>query len=728
VTVQLSTPLTRALGPKTAKVMGDKLGLHTVGDLLHHYPRKYFVHGALTPLRDLVEHEHVTVLAEVRSSKLRTTRGGKLMGTVVVGDPSGATLDLAFFGPVAKWQCARLQPGGQHLFAGRVTTFNGRRQLAHPQVFSEDDELALRRAGAIVSIYPAAEGIDTMAISRAVDVVLPGADLDDDPLPLALRLEHHLMSLREALEAIHRPRTLDDVPLAEDRLRWDESFVLQVVLAGRRREARSHEGTARPGRPGGLLDLFDASLPWVLTTGQHEIGKVIHDELARTQPMHRLLQGEVGSGKTVVALRAMLTVIDSGGQAALLAPTEVLAQQHARSLRDLLGPLAQAGELGSPDEATRVALLTGSLGAAQRRAALAQVASGEAGIVVGTHALLSEGVDFHDVGLVVVDEQHRFGVEQRDALRAKGTAPHVLVMTATPIPRTVAMTTYGDLEVSTLRELPAGRSPIRTRVIRLRGPYFGAVWDGVREQVEHGRQAYVVCGRIGDEPMGKRSGDEDAAPKPVKAKAGREEDKEPPLSVLEAYDLLSNGPLAGLRLEVLHGRLPADVKDEVMGRFNRGETQVLVATTVIEVGVDVPNATVMVVMDADRFGISQLHQLRGRIGRGGHAGTCVLVTDADPETPAATRLQAVASTLDGFELSQLDLEVRREGDVLGADQSGGRSSLRFLKLADLDIITTSREWATRIVEEDPDLAEHPALRLAVEAILDEQRAAFIEKA
>jgi ATP-dependent DNA helicase RecG len=709
--VKLSTPLARALGGKTATVLEDKLGLRTVGDLLHHYPRRYVTYGALTPLAELVEGEHVTVLAEVQTSSVVTTRNGKQLGKVKIRDASGATLELAFFGKVASWQVKRLQPGGQHLFAGRVSTFNGKRQLAHPQVFLGGDEDALARAGAVIAIYPAAEGIDTIAISKAVDIVLPAAELDDEPLPADLRQEHGLLGLREALQTIHRPARLDDVPAAKDRLRWDESFVLQVVLARRRREQRAQGGTARPGRPGCLLDAFDATLPWPLTNGQREVGEVLAQELAGSQPMHRLLQGEVGSGKTVVALRAMLTVIDSGGQAALLAPTEVLAQQHARSLRDLLGPLARAGELDGPEQATRVALLTGSLGAAARRTALAEAASGDAGIVVGTHALLSEGVEFRDLGLVVVDEQHRFGVEQRDALRAKGASPHVLVMTATPIPRTVAMTTYGDLEVSTLRELPAGRSPIRTTVVRRQGPYFEAVWTGLREKVEAGRQAFVVCGRIGDEP----------SPKP-------KDDEKPMLSVLEMAEGLANGPLGGLRLEVLHGRLPSDIKEEVMSRFTSGQTQVLVATTVIEVGVDVPNATVMVVMDADRFGISQLHQLRGRIGRGEHAGNCLLITDAFPDSPAYVRLQAVASTTDGFELSQLDLEVRREGDVLGADQSGGRSSLRFLTLGDLDVITASRAYATALVEDDPDLARHPALRQEVDAILDEERAAFIEKA
>jgi ATP-dependent DNA helicase RecG len=708
--MRLDTPLVRALGDKTAKVLADKLALFTVGDLLHHYPRRYFVRGALTKLNELEVGEHVTVLAQVRSSEVHRSRNGKPLGKVVVTDGTG-TLELTFFGKVATYHCNRLKPGSQHLFAGTVSVFNKRRQLTHPEVFLDTDEDALAKAGQILPIYPAANGIDTMAITKAIDVVLPGAALHDDPLPLVLRLEHGLMGLREALETVHHPHDVKDVQVAAERLRWDESLVLQVVLARRRAEVRLQGGTARRTVTGGLLDAFDASLPFVLTDGQFEVGRVISDELAVTQPMHRLLQGEVGSGKTVVALRAMLTVIDSGGQAALLAPTEVLAQQHARSLAALLGPLARAGQLGSPDKATRVALLTGSLGAAARRKALEEAVSGEAGIVVGTHALLSEGVEFRDLGLVVIDEQHRFGVEQRDALRAKGTAPHVLVMTATPIPRTVAMTTYGDLEVSTLRELPAGRSPITTRVVGLGSQQFGMAWDLVRKEVSDGRQAFVVCPRIGDEEI-----------------AGLDPDKRPAMAVLDVVDRLATGPLKGLRVEALHGRMSTDAKDDVMGRFALGELEVLVATTVIEVGVDVPNATVMVVMDADRFGISQLHQLRGRIGRGGHPGTCVLVTDLDRDSLPAQRLFAVAGTLDGFQLSQLDLQVRREGDVLGADQSGGRTSLRFLRLADLHVIERSREVAVEIVEQDPRLDEHPALKQAVDAILDEERQAFIERA
>jgi ATP-dependent DNA helicase RecG len=472
-------------------------------------------------------------------------------------------------------------------------------------------------------------------------------------------------------------------------------------------------------KAGGLLDAFDASMPFTLTAGQQEIGGLLTSELAEPHPMHRLLQGEVGSGKTLVALRAMLAVIDAGGQAALLAPTEVLAQQHDRSIRELLGPLALAGQLGGADTATRVALLTGSQGAGARRTALAEAASGEAGIVVGTHALLSEGVEFADLGLVVVDEQHRFGVEQRDALRAKGgSPPHVLVMTATPIPRTVAMTVYGDLEVSTLRELPKGRSPIKTALVPVaeKPQWLETAWARVREQVAEGRQAFVVCPRIGES-----ASDDDAS--------AEDEDKRPAVAVLDLHPMLVDGPLAGLRVEALHGRMHPDAKDDVMRRFAAGAIDVLVATTVIEVGVDVPNATVMVVMDADRFGVSQLHQLRGRVGRGEHAALCLLVSEAELGTPARERLDAVASTTDGFALSRVDLEQRREGDVLGVSQSGRRSSLRLLQLLrDEDVISEARDVAMQLVSGDPELSGHPALAQAVRDLVDEERAEYLEKA
>jgi ATP-dependent DNA helicase RecG len=427
---------------------------------------------------------------------------------------------------------------------------------------------------------------------------------------------------------------------------------------------------------------------------------------------------------TMVALRAMLAVVDAGGQAAMLAPTEVLAQQHHRSIVEMMGELAEGGMLGGAEDATKVVLLTGSMGAAARRQALLDLVTGEAGIVIGTHALIEDKVQFHDLGLVVVDEQHRFGVEQRDALRGKGKQPpHLLVMTATPIPRTVAMTVFGDLETSVLDQLPAGRSPIASHVVPAADkPHFlTRAWERVREEVANGHQAYVVCPRIGDE--------EDDPRKSGKKKSPEDEaEKRPPLAVLDVADQLAKGPLQGLQVEVLHGRMPPDDKDAVMRRFAAGDTDVLVATTVIEVGVNVPNATVMVIMDADRFGVSQLHQLRGRVGRGSAPGLCLLVTEMPEAAAARQRLNAVASTLDGFELSRIDLEQRREGDVLGQAQSGARSSLRVLAvIEDEEVIAEARQEATAVVTADPDLTRLPALRTALDALLDEEREQYLDK-
>jgi ATP-dependent DNA helicase RecG len=479
----------------------------------------------------------------------------------------------------------------------------------------------------------------------------------------------------------------------------------------------------RPPRDDGLLAAFDATLPYELTDGQRRVGAEIAGDLARPHPMHRLLQGEVGSGKTLCALRAMLQVVDAGGQAAILAPTEVLAAQHHRSLSALLGPYARAGELDGAPDGTRIALVTGSLGAAARRSAAAEVASGAAGIVVGTHALLYDGVDFADLGLIVVDEQHRFGVEQRDALRAKADQPpHVLVMTATPIPRTVAMTVYGDLEISTLNQLPRGRSPIASHVVPAaeKPAFLDRAWRRLREEVGKGHQAYVVCPRIGDTAA------EESDPGDAGAPAA--EGRRPPLAVLDVAPLLADGPLTGLRIGILHGRLPAEEKDAVMRTFAAGDLDVLVATTVIEVGVDVPNATMMVIMDADRFGVSQLHQLRGRVGRGSAPGLCLLVSEAMAGTPARERLDAVASTQDGFRLAELDLEQRREGDVLGASQSGRRSHLRLLSLLrDTTLIREARVAATALIDDDPELDKHPELAAAVARLVDDERAEYLEK-
>jgi ATP-dependent DNA helicase RecG len=617
------------------------------------------------------------------------------------------------------------------MFAGTVGAYRGEKQFAHPDMHlldGADDDTDWARA--LVPIYPASKDVSSWVIQKSVKLLLDASgglgDLVEDPLPEEMRRRHGLPWLAAALLDIHRPTTVEDVDRARHRLKWDEALILQLTLAGRRRAAALEPGIARPRHPGGLLDAVDAALPFELTAGQREVGEELAAELDRDQPMHRLLQGEVGSGKTVVALRAMAQVVDAGGQAALLAPTEVLASQHARGIRQLLGPLGRAGELDGDPSGTRVTLLTGSLKAAAKREARADVAEGRAGIVIGTHALLQEGVDFADLGLVVVDEQHRFGVEQRDALRAKGNRPpHVLVMTATPIPRTVAMTVYGDLETSTLRQLPSGRGGVSSSVVpRYEKPaWMDRAWQRLREEVAAGRQAYVVCPRIGDE-----GGPEDEPEDADGAPAGTD-DRRPPLAVLEVAELLRNGPLAGLRLDVLHGRLGADEKEARMRAFAAGEIDVLVATTVVEVGVDVPNATVMVVMDADRFGVSQLHQLRGRVARGKHAGLCLLVTDVPLQSSTGQRLAAVAATSDGFELARLDLETRREGDVLGAAQSGTRSGIRMLSLLeDEELIATARSEATALLATERGLADHSGLAAEVAALATDERAEWLEKA
>ncbi|WP_326700076.1 ATP-dependent DNA helicase RecG [Streptomyces sp. NBC_01754] len=744
-------PLKKLLGGPTAKVMAEHLDLHTVGDLLHHYPRRYEERGRLTALTDLPLEEHVTVVAQVADARVMTFNGGRGRRLEVTLTDGSGRLQLVFFGHGVHKPHKELLPGRRAMFAGKVSVFNRKLQLAHPtyqllDVQAEDEatEAVDAFAGQLLPIYPACKQLDSWRIAKAVDTVLPSAQEAVDPLPPSLREGRGFLPLPEALLKIHRPHTKADIAAARERLRWDEAFVLQVALARRRHADTQLPAAARRPVPGGLLDAFDAVLPFTLTEGQRQVTGEIFGDLATEHPMHRLLQGEVGSGKTLVALRAMLRVVDAGGQAAMLAPTEVLAQQHHRSITEMMGELAEnwglwreapldegrrSGDgraLGGSDRGTKVVLLTGSMGTAARRRALLDLVTGEAGIVIGTHALIEDKVKFHDLGLVVVDEQHRFGVEQRDALRSKGKQPpHLLVMTATPIPRTVAMTVFGDLETSVLDQLPAGRSPIASHVVPAKDkPHFlDRAWERVREEAEGGHQAYVVCPRIGDDA------DESAEKKGKKRDAPADDaEKRPPLAVLDIAEQLSKGPLAGLRTEVLHGRMPPDDKDDVMRRFAAGEVDVLVATTVIEVGVNVPNATAMVIMDADRFGVSQLHQLRGRVGRGSAPGLCLLVSEAHEASPARARLSAVAATLDGFELSRIDLEQRREGDVLGQAQSGVRSSLRVLSVIDdEEVIAAAREEAVRVVAADPDLEHLPELRTALDALLDKDREEYLDK-
>jgi ATP-dependent DNA helicase RecG len=747
----LGEPLTRVLGPRTGKPLEAVFGLRTVGDLLRHYPRRYYTRGELTDLSALRDGDHVTVFARVVSAAdhpLPWQPGQpRRSRTEVVVTDDRAKLVLTFFfrGQRRPGYLRQLVPGMVGMFAGTVSRFRSRLQLVHPEYqmlpgappnADLTAELAAEYATELIPVYPASAKFASWRIAQAVQTLLDTLDVGEDPLPAELRDRDGLYGRAEAIRAIHRPLDLADRDRAAKRLKWDEAFLLQAALAQRRLAAAALPAMPRPRVEGGIAEEFDAGLPFTLTAGQVAVGQTISGDLACAYPMHRLLQGEVGSGKTVIAIRAMLQVVDAGGQAALLAPTEVLAQQHYRSVTDMLGPLARQGMLGAAEHATGVALLTGSVGSAARRAALADVFTGDAGIVIGTHALLEEQVQFADLGLVVIDEQHRFGVEQRDALRAKAAdnRPHVLVMTATPIPRTVAMTVYGDLETSTLTELPAGRQAIATHVVPAadKPHYLERAWERVREEVGRGRQAYVVCPRIGDGPDADEAGYPDPGDFggvdmtggiPRGVVLGRRQ----PLSVLDVAATLDAGPLAGLRLGLLHGRLHPEEKDRVMREFSGGDTDVLVATTVIEVGVDVSNATVMVVMDAERFGVSQLHQLRGRVGRGTAPGLCLLVTEAPPGSPARERLDAVAATLDGFALSRLDLEQRREGDVLGAAQAGRRSSLKLLRLlADEDLIGQARAEATAVVSADPDLAGQPGLRAAINDLLGVQ-ADYLDK-
>jgi ATP-dependent DNA helicase RecG len=743
----LDTRLPDVVG-RTANSLEKAFGMRTVADLLRHYPRRMAERGELTDLSQLRLDEDVTVLAEVRSSKIVHSRDGKPRVEVVVSDGSG-TLQLVFFGQRQRYLEKRLAPGVRGLFAGRVGQFKRTRQLAHPDFLllgeagGDDGGSPIEAyAGALVPVYPATKDLRSWTIGRCVEQALSMLDPVPDPLPATMRAEHRLLDLDTALRAIHRPESLPNWHAARHRLKWDEALGVQLLLAQRRAAAAANPAAPRPPKPGGILAAFDGRLPFVLTDGQRRVGAVIAAELAEPHPMHRLLQGEVGSGKTVVALRAMLQVVDAGGQAALLAPTEVLAGQHAGTVQTLLGPLAQAGQLfGVPDEsrsdsvgyelfgvqtATRVAVLTGSQPAAARKAALLDAASGAAGIVIGTHALIQDKVNFADLGLVVVDEQHRFGVEQRDALRGKAASPpHLLVMTATPIPRTVAMTVFGDLETSTLAELPAGRASTTTTVVPTseHPQWVERVWQRIREEVAAGHQAYVVCPRIGD---GETEADALQTPDAEGEDASL---RRPPLAVVDVLAMLADGPLHGLRLAPLHGRLPAEERDRTMREFTAGRVDVLVATTVVEVGVDVANATVMAVLDADRFGVSQLHQLRGRIGRGAAPGLCLLVTDVPPGTASRERLDAVAATTDGFELARLDVEQRREGDILGAAQSGRRSQLRLLSLLrDEDLIVAARAEAGALVAADPALAQHPLLAAQLAELAADERAEFLEKA
>ena len=684
-----TTALDRVLGEKTAKSFAKNLGLVTVADLLQHYPRRYSNRGELTPIANLPIGESLSIVAEVVDARERRTKGRvSHILEVRITDGSGF-LSLTFFNQA--WRQKDLKPGVRGLFAGKIGEYQGKLQLAHPdyELFPEEVSEFDAKAWADqpIPIYPASANVTTWMIQRALGIILDTLEEIPDEVSAELQKKHKLLSINDALEKIHRPNTKSEIASAKKTLVYREAFLLQANLIQRRLDNEQAPATARTSKSCGYLERFDSALPFTLTDGQIEVGSEITSDIAKTYPMNRLLQGEVGSGKTLVALRAMLAVADSDGQSALLAPTEVLASQHFRSIEKSLGE-ELSKEVG-------LTLLTGQLPTDARKKAMLQVVSGKARIVIGTHALFSEKVEFYDLGLVVIDEQHRFGVEQREKLRLKGKlSPHVLTMTATPIPRTLAVTVFGDMSVSSLTELPAGRKEIDSHVVRAGdSALVSRVWSRVAEEIAKGHQAFVVCPKI-DETEKELSG----------------------ASVEKTVaQLRKNAALNGVRIQELHGRMDADQKSQIMQAFSAKEIDLLVSTTVIEVGVDVPNATTMVILDADNFGISQLHQLRGRVGRGSAKGLCLLLTAAEDDSIALQRIEAVAAESDGFKLSEIDLELRREGDVLGASQSGGRSSLRLLRvIQDSELIQKVRIELEELFEADPLLANHPTLRLAID--------------
>lgn len=752
----LGDRLDHVLGVKAAEPLLDAFDMHTVEDLLRHYPLRYATQGQPLSEEDPEEGQHITVMGRVTKTDLRPmkNRRGSLL-KVNLDTGSTRPIEVTFFNGDKVRHLVK--EGVRAMMSGTVHWWQPTRwNLSHPDYLilpEKGDGLesltSVRGGGALrglaqsakgaggvdvsflerefIPVYPATAKVQSWDLLRCVRQVLDQLDPVDDPLPEDLRAEHALIPVSDALRLIHLPDSKSDIEEARGRLRFDEALALQLVLAERRHQAEGRKAKPCPTRTDGIAAEFDKRLPFELTEGQNAVIAEISADLSRKHPMHRLLQGEVGSGKTIVALNAMLQVVDNGQQCALLAPTEVLASQHYRSLKNMLGDLGNAGELGAEDNATKLVLVTGSMSTGQKRAALLDAVTGDAGILIGTHALIQDNVEFFDLGMVVVDEQHRFGVEQRDALRAKakaGFSPHLLVMTATPIPRTIAMTTLGDLETSTLTQLPRGRSPITSKVVpaKMKPAWVDRAWERIHEEVKAGRQAYVVCSRIGDE-------DEKAKAK-GKGKAKDDVEKEGPTthSAVDIYEMLRTGALSDLRIGLLHGRLPTDEKDRVMRAFNDAEIDVLVCTTVVEVGVDVPNATVMAILDADRFGVSQLHQLRGRVGRGKHAGLCLLITESGPVGTAMARLEAVAGTTDGFELAVLDLRQRREGDVLGSAQSGIARSLRLLSLLDdLEVITAAQQLAREIVESDPGLKQHQGLASMMRAAVDGERLEYLAK-
>lgn len=722
LTSLLDAGLASVVGNSSASQLEKAFGYRSVGQFLAHFPRRYVEVGELTPIAELPYDEHVTIVARVVNTSQRKmhSRRGFIFEVTVSDelDASGQELRMTFFnGYQARNE---LQHDTVAMFSGKVSWYQDHLQLSQPEYAILDE--ASQADPRPIPIYPASAKMPNKKIRDLMSVVLERLTEQDVPefIPETLLRGHGYPHRIQAYRDRHQPHEARDGYRARNRFAYEEALLLLLSLAERSAAVGRQHAVARPRRSGELADQFDARLPFQLTTEQVEVGREIADDLEQSHPMHRLLQGEVGSGKTVVALRAILQVIDAGGQAALLAPTEVLATQHYESIRRMLGPLGEPGLFGQ-GPGTGVALLTGSAKTAQRREALLGIASGQTGLIIGTHALLGDQVQFADLGLVVIDEQHRFGVEQRDALRAKanGTVPHTLVMTATPIPRTVAMTVFGDLELSTIRKMPVGRAPISTHLVPLQlAGYQQRLFQRIAEEVAKGHQVYVVCPRISDTRA-------EAANSDSEAEASGTE----PMSVEAMFELLHSMPLFDqVRVEALHSQLPPEDKQGIMDAFAAGDVDVLISTTVIEVGVDVHNATLMVIIDAENFGISQLHQLRGRVGRGGLPGTCLMTTWLDADHPSVQRLRTVESSIDGFELAEADLAERKEGNILGVQQSGSRSSLQVLSvMKDLKIIERARADVHDLTAQSGWRTLYPSLATVLDSWVDESTREFLDK-
>jgi ATP-dependent DNA helicase RecG len=686
----------KGVGEKKRSALAE-MDISTVLDLVTHYPRRYIDRTNQVSIRDLVVGEEALVLATVRKVSTRQTRARRAMVEVELFDGS-SYLKCTFFNQ--PWRSKQLREGAEVAVFGRVEVFRGRRQMTNPVV-----DLVGNRTGRIVPLYPQSEkaGVSTWELAEWVEEALGRAGSLVDPLPSRARDALELVDRTWAFRQIHDPESMAAAAAARKRLAFDELWRLQMILVMRKRAIERESKGIRHVVDGELVPRFHASLPFPLTGAQLRAIDEIASDLAGPHPMHRLLQGDVGAGKTLVALTALLVAVQGGYQGALMAPTEVLAEQHYLGVRDLLSGLTVPDSTGSlfADRPVRVELLTNRTTAKERDRLSTGLLDGSVDLLIGTHALLTEGVAFRSLGVVVIDEQHRFGVEQRAALRGKGDDPDVLVMTATPIPRTAAMTVYGDLDMTVLDELPPGRTPITT--VWARGPLEeSAAWDRVRAEVAAGHQAYVVCPLIEDSEK-------------IEARSAEEE-----------HDRLAAGELAGLRLGLLHGRMSAKDKEAAMSDFRRGDIDVLVSTTVIEVGVDVPNATVMVIESADRFGIAQLHQLRGRVGRGAAVSYCYLL--GDPTSPdGEERLAALERTTDGFELAEVDLELRGEGTIMGTRQKG-RSDLKLASLRrDKELVRPAREVAFSIVDADPLLSAHAELEEEIRFLVDDEEAEFLFK-